>query len=379
MISALSKDQIGMCIIMRIPFIIIRIQKGNMTVQMKGSGELMQISMGMAFFSQKKIEKDEFERVMADHKLWLEDNTKGKRADLSEIDLSEQDLSGMDFSHANMMGINLRGSNLSDANLSYADLSKAYLHNVDLTNATINGACFFNANLTKITMDGCKGEDARFHFACMWDGKYRNAILKKAVFFNAEICDCDFTGADLEEASFPLSDMDNTIFRNANLRNASLSYTYRTHWCDFSNSDMSGTRVVGVDFDEKMLKGVKGLYIPIYCPEEGAFIAWKKCREGKVVKLLIPEHAERKGSSLHTCRASEAVVLEIYDKDGNPVDEACSIQDEEFKYIKGETVIANDPPDNCGDVKGIHFVLSRAETECYGEDDENEDEMEDEE
>jgi hypothetical protein len=117
-----------------------------------------------------------------------------------------------------------------------------------------------------------------------------------------------------------------------------------------------------------LLKGVKGLYRPLYCPEDGSFIAWKKCREGKVVKLLIPEHAKRKGYSLDSCRASEVVVLEVYDKNGNSVDEASSIRDKKIKYVKGQTVKAKRVDENCyGDVTGIYFVLSREETKNYAE------------
>lgn len=68
---------------------------------------------------------------------------------------------------------------------------------------------------------------------------------------------------------------------------------------------------------------------------EGSFIAWKKCREGKIVKLLIPEYAERKGNSVYNCRVSEAVVMEIYDKYGNSAVEAVSRYNKEFKYVKG--------------------------------------------
>lgn len=118
---------------------------------------------------------------------------------------------------------------LSGADFSYADLSKAFLHSADLTNTVVEGTSFFDANMIGITMDNCRGKNARFHFARLWDGKFRNVVLKNAMFFNSEVCDCDFTGADLEETCFYLSDMDNTIFRDMNLRDAGLSYTYRTY------------------------------------------------------------------------------------------------------------------------------------------------------
>ncbi|SFQ38779.1 Uncharacterized protein YjbI, contains pentapeptide repeats [Lachnospiraceae bacterium XBB1006] len=284
----------------------------------------MQISMGMTVLSQKKIERAEFDHRMEEHAKWLKNHEKGKRADFSDVDLSEMNLSGMDFSYAEMKGVNLGGANLTRANLSHANLWGAYLHNIDLTEAMLDETVFINANLTLSKLNGCKGEKTRFTFVCMWDCEITNASLKKADFFEAQICNCDFTGSDLEEACFACA-----------------------------------------DFDPEYLKGVKGLRMHMFCPEEGSFIAWKKCRDGKIVKLLIPEHAERKGNTVYNCRASEAVVLEIYDKDGISVDEAVSRYNKEFKYAKGAKVIAEElDPRRFSDVSGIYFVLSRADAEA---------------
>ncbi len=148
------------------------------------------------------------------------------------------------------------------------------------------------------------------------------------------------------------------------LCNADFDYAKRTYRTDFSGSDMTGLSTADVDFDLDYLKDVKGLHMHLFCPEEGSFIAWKKCREGKIVKLLIPEHAERKGNTVHNCRALEAVVLEIYDKDVRSVDEAVSRYNKEFKYAKGAKVIAEElDPARFSDVSGIYFVLSRADAE----------------
>ncbi|SFL05558.1 Pentapeptide repeat-containing protein [Lachnospiraceae bacterium KH1T2] len=179
---------------------------------MKGLGEFIQISMDMTILGQKKIEKAEFDKIMAEHKLWLADHEKGKRADFNGMDLSGMDLSGMDLSYA----------------------------------------------------------------------------------------------------------------------------------------DMTGAGVCEIDLNPENLKGVKGLYMPIFCPEEGSFTAWKKCR------------------------ASEAVVLEIFDKDGTPVEDAASCHDKDFIYRKGETVYPKAADkEHMGDWDGIYFVLSRSETEFFRESEED--------
>ena len=335
----------------------------------------MYMSMGITVLNQKKIEEEEFLHIMEEHKKWLENTDTGKRADLSDIDLSDMDLSGMDFSNAYMVGVNLRNSNLTGANLSNANLWQAFMFGADLTRATIEGTIFQRSEMHKVKLNECKGKNACFMGACMWECEFVNAELSKAIFTFAEVCDSDFSGADLEGASFMFADLDNAVFSDTNMKKADLSFSTRHYWSDFKNADLTGAWLTDVDLDPDRLEGAKGYYQPICCPEEGSFIAWKKCRDGKVVKLLIPEHAERKGTSLESCRASEAQVLEIYDKDGNPVDEAISIIDEEFKYVKGTTAIPKDVnPRYHGDVTGIYFVLSRAETENYTEKKEDNDE-----
>ena len=332
----------------------------------------MQISMGMTILGQKKIEKAEFDKIMAEHKLWLADHKKGKRADLSDRDLSGMDLSGMDLSYADMAGVNLREANLKGANLSYAYIRQGYLHNADLTGAKLDETDFCSANITLAKLNECKGDKTHFLFACMWDCEIQNATLTNAGFLYAEVCNCDFSGSDLGDSSFAGADMDDAVFVNTNLMKVNFYYSKRTYWCDFMNADMTGAGVCEIDLNPENLKGVKGLHMPIFCPEEGSFTAWKKCRDGKVVKLFIPEHAERKGNSLHSCRASEAVVLEIFDKDGNPVEDAASCHDKDFIYRKGETVYPKAADkEHMGDWDGIYFVLSRSETVFFRESEED--------
>ncbi len=59
--------------------------------------------------------KEELTKILEDHKVWLDDNEKGKKADLS---------------CANLRGADLRGANLSCANLYGANLSCANLYNI---------------------------------------------------------------------------------------------------------------------------------------------------------------------------------------------------------------------------------------------------------
>ena len=131
---------------------------------------------------------------------------------------------------------------------------------------------------------------------------------------------------------------------------------------------------------------------PLACPESGEFVAYKKCwYDDKVVykfcvvKLRIPADAKRSSAFGRKCRCSKAEVLEIYDLDGNELDNNVvaysyrSIYDSEFigkkiltcmthlPYRKGTTVV---PDGFCEDrfvecASGIHFFMTFEEAAAY--------------
>ena len=68
----------------------------------------------------KKITKNELDKILRKHKLWLMNDPEGEMANLSWANLSWANLSG-----ANLSGANLSGADLYRANLSWANLSGA--------------------------------------------------------------------------------------------------------------------------------------------------------------------------------------------------------------------------------------------------------------
>jgi hypothetical protein len=95
---------------------------------------------------------------------------------------------------------------------------------------------------------------------------------------------------------------------------------------------------------------------------ESNFYAWKKCKNGVIVKLQIAKSAKRSNGTERKCRASKAKVIEIYG-----ADEGISQYDDSFVYRKGEIVFPDSFDENrwntCG--AGIHFFLTREEAEAY--------------
>ena len=134
-------------------------------------------------------------------------------------------------------------------------------------------------------------------------------------------------------------------------------------------ADLSCANLRGADLRGAYLSGAAG--IPMACPSEGAFIGWKKAvgAEGfAIIKLQIPEDANRSSATGRKGRCDKAVVLAIYDKDGKEIDKAHSNHDKSFIYRPGEIVIPdsfdNDRWNECS--HGIHFFITRTEAEeCY--------------
>ena len=109
-------------------------------------------------------------------------------------------------------------------------------------------------------------------------------------------------------------------------------------------------------------------FFAIQCPEEGAFIGYKKA-SGFIVKLRITETAMRSSATSRKCRCSEAEVLSITTKDGKDAGINCvsSDHDSSFIYEVGKTVKVDDFEKDrwieCA--AGIHFFITRQEAVNY--------------
>ena len=83
------------------------------------------------------MNKEKLDKILKDHKDWLSNENKGRRADLQEANLR-----GADLHWANLRGANLRGADLQEANLRGADLRGADLHWANLRGADLQEADF---------------------------------------------------------------------------------------------------------------------------------------------------------------------------------------------------------------------------------------------
>ena len=138
---------------------------------------------------------------------------------------------------------------------------------------------------------------------------------------------------------------------------------------DLRGADLCGANLCGAKNIKTVDWNAMTAFYAITCPENGAFIGWKKAGLEYVVKLRITEDAKRSSATSRKCRCSKAEVLAIETLDGQQTDLEFvkSDFDGTFVYRVGEVVEVADFDDDrwneCS--KGIHFFLTREEAVRY--------------
>ncbi|RVI39013.1 pentapeptide repeat-containing protein [Sinorhizobium meliloti] len=211
------------------------------------------------------------------------------------------------------------GANLFGANLSRADLSRANLSGADLSRANLSGADLFGANLSG----------------------------------------ADLSRADLSRANLPGADLSRADLSRADLSRANLS------GANLSGADLFGASLFGANLPGADLFGAKNADLVIARTRilaDGDLIGWKKCRNGVVVKLRIPEAAKRSSAFGRKCRAEFADVLEVIG-----AERGISLHDSKTEYIAGARVTPDSFDENWQEEcsSGIHFYLTRIEAENH--------------
>ena len=191
-----------------------------------------------------------------------------------------------------------------------------------------------------------------------------------SVLFTAEI---DCLDSELESVKLGLSvkwglenkkNLSGANLSGANLSGANLS------GANLSGANLSSANLRGADLRSADLRGTKGSKLVIAQTRilpEGEIIGWKKCRDQKIVKLLIPREAKRSHAFGRKCRAEYVKCLEIFGSDGSVQTEAISLHDRKTKYTPGEFVYPDKFSDNWQDecAPGIHFYITRIEAENH--------------
>ena len=216
-----------------------------------------------------------------------------------------------DGCRANLSGADLSGRDLSGCILSFSDLS-----NCDLSGCKLIGSYLGNCNLSHSYMVDCILQWSNLHGSDMSGSDLTNSDLR-----GANLCDVNLRGAKL---------------------------------CDAKNVD-------------KVIWNATTEFYPLQCPEEGAFIGWKKVHN-RIVKLEICADALRSSATSRKCRCSSAKVLAIENIDGSEYRNLVrSDYDPYFTYKVGEIVKVENFDTNRWNecAPGIHFFITREEAVKY--------------
>ena len=205
------------------------------------------------------------------------------------------------------------------------------------------------------------GEMADLGDANLFGADLRGADLGGANLCGADLGGANLSGADLGGANLSGANLSGADLCDANLRGADLR---GADLCDanLSNADLRHANLCDVKYNEKTA------FFALTCPEEGAFIGFKKAG-GKIVKLLIPEDAKRSSATSRKCRCSKATVLSITNLDGSDEGDkgVKSNHQKDFIYKVGKTLEVKDFDENrwneCS--TGIHFFITRDEAVNY--------------
>ena len=115
------------------------------------------------------MEASKLKEILKKHKMWLNGEEGGERANLRSADLIGAELIGADLRRANLWNADLKIADLSGANLRGVDLSEANLRGASLSGADLSGASLRGSDLSGANLSGA-----------------------------------DLIGADLDYASYPL-------------------------------------------------------------------------------------------------------------------------------------------------------------------------------
>lgn len=208
-----------------------------------------------------------------------------------------------------------------------------------------------------------------------------HATLKSVDLSGCDLRNCDLSWADLENARLDGALLDgsslaHSLLSRGSLRAASLRGVdlegANLRWVDFTDAHAEGanffTAVMEYTVNDGIVIDDATKWYRMHCPESGAFVAYKKCFDMRLVQLLVPADARRVSPTSPWGRCDKAKVLSIWSFDGRErYDEATSLQTDDFVYPLGQWVTEPrfNPDRWLESAPGIHFWMTRQEAFDY--------------
>jgi len=248
--------------------------------------------------------------------------------------------------------------------------------------------CIFeDCNLRYTRWLDCRIDNTKFNLCSLRGAAFRNFHFYESAFYGNILCDASFIFG-----YFIASKISSVSYKRKCPEDSELSLVTKPYkGAIFNNVEFNGSNFNHIDFNkfdmrrcsfnEDTFDICKNIpYIPMTCPEEGSFIAYKKVltniygslkNSTAIAVLEIPADAKRSsGAGTRKCRCNKAKVLRFEDMDGNVLNEftkGYSYYDGGFIYHVGEYAAEEDFDDDrweqCS--TGIHFFMNRQEAINY--------------
>lgn len=279
-----------------------------------------------------------------------ENNTTTEKVELFNLDLSNQTIERLFLGTVDVIHFNF-------CTFNNTSIVSSTLKNITFNQSSFNGVKMIENNFYYCNFINC-------NFTITFYDDY--SFLEGNVFNHCRFFECDFTDAIIRHNRHFYTSLNNTIFRNTSFTN---NYFYD---CTLLDNDFYSANFYNTEFRNSSLDGnltnSQTLFFNLQCPEEGAFIGWKKC-SNYIVKLQITADAKRTSATSHKCRASKALVLDIqkYNGEKAPINSVASNYDPSFIYEVGKIVKVENFNTNRWDEcsTGIHFFINRENASYY--------------
>lgn len=271
-----------------------------------------------------------------------------------------------------------RGKDLELRDLDFRDIEK--ISEYDFSNSTITH-CFFNG----IIFDHCWFDktalmDCNFSGTSFTLCNFLDNAIQSCNFYSTYFNNCIINSSGLSQSNFYLSifidgEIKDTLISNCNFGKTMFT---RNVWdyIRIISSNFFEANLYGCDIQNEPVIDIHSIGLNMICPEEGAFIGYKKAliigntkRQQVIVKLQILKDSKRSSATSNKCRCDKAKVLDIYDIDNKKIkyNKATSIFSSSFVYEIGKIVKSDSFDENrwkeCG--QGIHFFISEALAKAY--------------
>lgn len=238
---------------------------------------------------------------------------------------------------------------MSETLFKFSTVKSCYFNNVDFTRMKTERMKFRYCIFENVVFDTAQLFDTAFCFCTFKNVKFVNSFV---------ICDTRFENIDMNNVSFDDTTLNDVVFLDVYLTDVDFAKAVFTNKIRFHR-----IIVKNIKFNENFVKNkfekIEGIGEEI--------IGWKKCRDGKIVKLLIPDNSPRVqvfGDEM--MRAEFVKVLDV-EGDTNQAESFYEIDGKPVLYKKDEIVVSHNYDGNPfnQDSGGIYFLLNRYKVESY--------------